>query len=88
MISGSRRNLWVQLAGGGGGWNLWVWLVGVVVLRILTQNEVMITKRLLIYIITILTGNGYYSNNNNTHCCFSVTTINSAPTIMGRAAYI
>ena len=31
--SGSRWTQWVQLAGGGCGWNVWVWLVGVVVKR-------------------------------------------------------
>ena len=31
MASGSRWNLLVWLAGGGCGWNKWVWVVGVVV---------------------------------------------------------
>ena len=33
MANGSGRNLRVRLAGGGCGWNLWVWLVRVVVMR-------------------------------------------------------
>ena len=33
MASGSGLILWVCLAGGGCGWNLWLWLVGVAVKR-------------------------------------------------------
>ena len=33
MANGSGWNLRVRLAGGGCGWNLWVWLVRVVVMR-------------------------------------------------------
>ena len=33
MVSGSEWNLLVSLAGGGCGWKIWVWLVGVLVRR-------------------------------------------------------